>query len=342
MLYNNDIKKVESLDKLLYESGFRKERASRRVSDGTFFKPFEKDYLLHVISSERLDGVISKVHKALDIGDMESLEDHISINNFPVSYKGNLVYGIGKYLHWFRGYYYQVSGTPDGQCTVQSPYFWMRDFLNIVFDTTRFVGRYTHVEEFVLSMSAMSTALFYYDKTMALLSTPQGISEFDAFLAENYNQHHPCAASFDTKKVLDCFSAYECANIPSDVLITNAVLLGNDYNGRTCAILSLRDDGITVVTRKFKGYLVSNFRFPDWYVDSDGVYENKFGRNPYRETKAAIECFVQFALMYSGVRVLSTGFFFMRKDADLKESIMVNIPVIYNAGQLADFIEGKQ
>ena len=338
MLYNNDPKKVETLDELLVNSGYFDYLRKYDSDVGESLKDFEKDYLLHVASEEELDGVIEFVKRGLELHNMGMIDDALEINNFPVLYKGNLVFGMQKYLHWFRGYYYQMSYTPDGIGTVQSPYFWMRDTLQIVHNTVRYCKEYEGVEEFVLSMSALSTALNYYSKMRKMLSTAEGVKEFDQFLAENYARHFPYHTNFDTPKVLDCFSEEVCPVIPSDILVSNAVLLGHGMTGaKTVAILAVTDDSIKVVVKLNRGYRVATFALPDWYTDSHNVYEAEFGENPYKASAYPIESLVQFVLMYCGVRISCNGFFHMRKDVDRKNSITVNLPIILDVSGLDDF-----
>lgn len=333
MLYNNDPKKVEALDQMLFE-----ELCPSRLDGRSFLEQYEKEYLIHVISGDRLDALIAAVKEALNKNNIDLLRETLRVNNRPVLYKGNLVYGISKYLHWFRGYYYQMSGTPEGYYTVQAPYFWMRDLLHVVNSTERFTRYYPHVEEFVLSLSAMTTGLFYYDKTKLLLSTPSGVAEFDAFLTENFAKHFPYKTHFDTQSVLDRFQSYNCPNIPSDVLVSGAVLLSNSYDRRNCAVLALSDTEITVVLKKRNGYEVVAFELPEWYTDPDLVYQEDFEENPYKENPYALECIIQFVLMYSGVRVSSDGFFSMDKGIDVSNPIAANIPVLHSADQLDGLI----
>lgn len=343
MLYNNDPKKVEALDQMLFEKfGTDREYEDKEC----YFEDYQHDYLLRVIYPKKLDELIAAVAKAIECGNDRDIHKALRLTNPPVLYNKNLVLGMDKYLHWFRGYYYQVSYTPDGIGAVNTPYYRMLEPMEITRRTNYYVSEYKGAAEFILSMSALTTALNYYDRVMELLSTEEGIKEFDQFLSENYLKHNSGTMDFNTHKVLERFSEETCDAIPSDILVNNVVLLGHDVSmisassgKQTVAILSISKDNITVVTKLRDSYRKVEFAFPDWYTDIKGLYAEEFDENPYKESHYTLGSFVQFVLLYAGVRFSSTGFYLMRKDVDKKHPIIANIPVVWDASQLDDVLE---
>lgn len=340
-MYNNDVKKVEALDKMLFDSDYREYGEEFQIEKGTFFEEYEKDFLLHLVSEEKLDKMLEDIQVAIAANDMKKVHEAMERNITPVLHNGNLVYGIHKYLHWFRGYYYQMSCTPDGQYTVNSPYFWMTEPMKTAYCVVNSCEGYEGVEEFILSLSAMTTALYVYEKTKNLLSTPEGVAEFDKFLASNYPTHCGHTLKYDTQKVLSCFKEYDCAHIPSEVLVHNAILLGNRVTNNTKALLSYSDTMITLVLKTTNGFKVVEFSMPDWYTDSKNIYAAEVGENPFKESPDTLASLIQFVLLYGGIRVSSNGFFHTRKDVDRKHTIQANLRVAWDASQLDDFICGK-
>lgn len=336
MLYNNDPKKVEALDQML----FKKLGTNREFEDKDgYFEDFEFDYLQHVIPPDKLDEVIFEIACAISSGDNTRVSKALNITNPPVSYKGNLVFGMNKYLHWFRGYYYQVSHTPDGHYTVQSPYFWMDKLLHLVYSNARWTDSvYPAVEEFVLIISALSTGFNYYDSMKRMISIPDGVAAFDEFLTENRKKYSRNPYHFNTQKVLDLFEEHYCEHIPADILVQNAVAIRHANSGNNFGILSVTDTDVVTVIRTHGKFKVTKFKLPDWYTDASGVYDEEFGENPYKNTAKAMEAFVQFVLYYSGLRTHYGGMYPLGGDIDRKYSIHANIKSVSNAEDLANFI----
>ena len=336
MLYNNDPRKVEALDQML----FKKFGTNREFEDKDgYFEDFELDYLQHVIPPDKLDEVIFEIACAISSGDNTRVSKALNITNPPVLYKGNLVFGMNKYLHWFRGYYYQVSYTPDGHYTVQSPYFWMDKLLHLVYSNARRTcDTYTNVEEFVLTISALSTSLNYYDSMKRMISTPDGVAAFDEFLVENRKKYSRTSYDFNTQKVLDLLEEYTCEHIPADILVQNAVVIRNEFSDNNICILSVTDTHIVTVIRTHGKFKVIKFTLPDWYTDASSVYDEEFGENPYKNTPDAMEIFVQFVLYYSGVYTHSIGMYPLGGEINRKYSIHANIKSVSNAEDLANFI----
>lgn len=80
----------------------------------------------------------------------------------------SIVYGAEKYLHWFRGYYYQISSTPDGCGAEVTPAARM-DHLIAATRTLESAYR-DEAKAFVVALSMLTTAYCYYDKTVDALN----------------------------------------------------------------------------------------------------------------------------------------------------------------------------
>lgn len=335
MLYDNDVKKVDKLDRMLFDK-FAKDKEDDDAE--LYFEDFERDYLQHVISPEKLDAFISDIESALEKGDRRGLNKALNVTNKPLLYKGSLVFGINKYLHWFRGNYYQVSHTPDGQYTVESPYFWMDKLLYIVHHNARRTkDAYPGVEEFVLTISALTTGLNYYDAMKRMISTPEGLAEFDTFLATDLKKSSGYEYVFNTKSVLDSFEEYTCNHLPSDIMTENTVLVRREVSNTNLCVLCVDDTHITTVTHVKGMYKVIKFKLPGWYTDDKNVYE-EFGGNPYKQNTAALEVMIQFVLYYSGVCVYSIGVCPLGGQIDRKYSIEANIHVITDGPSFEKYI----
>lgn len=339
MMYNNNPCKVNELDRML------KVLADEKCSDGHYFEFFERDYLTHLIPESKLDNIIEEVRKCIADGDDDIPINLLNLNNEPVHYKGNLVFGIGKYLHWFRGYYYQVSSTPDGNGTVESPYFGMQYLMNVVYNAERYgPSEYKGIKEFVLAISAMTTGLAYYDAMKKMLSNEDGVKEFNEFLMADITQHESGKFNFDTQSILDMFEEYSCDNVPSDILLQNCVLLENNYSKQQFCVLSIDKESITTVMPLKSGKLrVLRFKLPMWYTDPDRLYLDKDEEeddyvNPFKATSYAMESFVQFVLAYSGIKIYSGGMYAVGSSFDREKSVHANIASIDDTSKLADFI----
>ena len=166
----------------------------------------------------------------------------------------SIVYGAEKYLHWFRGYYYQISSTPDGCGAEVTPAARMDHLIA----ATRALG-YAYRDEakaFVVALSMLTTAYCYYDKTVDALNSDSVI--FDKLLSIHDSRLY---AVMHYTHVFSSVYKY---------FTPDGTLLIRDQNGMGYA--TIYRDTVSMhlqICEGVRAYTDFVLVYPDWLVDID-------------------------------------------------------------------------
>lgn len=173
----------------------------------------------------------------------------------------SLMLGINHYLHWFRGYHFQISNTHDGQYE----HYAGADRLDNARAVVRYVSDAEAAEKFV-TVGCLIPVLCHFDQGRKLLK--QNTELVNEFINTTYNRvyHDSC----DTDSFMKYIMVEERSklNFPDDFpeyTYTAVRLMEDDVS---YGLLLLYKDHVTLLTRcKSDVYRVSTLSLPEWFDD---------------------------------------------------------------------------
>jgi hypothetical protein len=306
-MYEN--KKVEELVKAFSDKGMY----SAYESDDSYVCADDMVFFDKVCSAEVLDTCINIVRTAESAEDAwDKLSSSGMLNCTPKLVNNRLVFGFQKYMHWFRGCYYQTSYTYNGIGSREHTYFRLDYALTGV-------GNKLAVEQ-LLTAAALATALRYYKQTMKMLSSEEGVKEFEGLVRSDIAKHH---------KYIDP-SDYSVSCLLDLVTVETSKHLVDEPAGEGTKVVQLNTKGalylskerVRVTTQESGLYVMHTLTVPEWVwsgEDDDCLYfEDKHPNH-------IMELLVEFMLAYSGIRLGILGIFSM---VDRKSAVKVNCPCI--------------
>lgn len=201
----------------------------------------------------------------------------------------SLVFGFAKYMHWFRGYYFQVSGTPNGRGSVITPGCRMDYIMNAIADFPEDLR--IEASAFVLAMSALTTAYVYFKPTtVAVVSESE---ELDRFLKAS-GEHTWCRDNVCIDSVMRYVTTSQSLEM-FDVDTGAAVLVTEDNHGY--AVLSYADNALHLQVKRrgedlprYHEYVLT---FPAWMNMMDPKDEDFALLNDW---SCLVQAFVEFLL----------------------------------------------
>ena len=244
----------------------------------------------------------------------------------PTLVRNSLVYGMGAYLHWFRGCYFQISGTHTGVGTREQSYLRMDSLISSssVFDYNTKTTRAEFVN-FVLVMCSLTTALHYYDKTMKLISSEDGIETYNKFLKVSARGEHDASQDICLDDVMKYVSVTRSKFMPSiEPDDGMCILLADDGVRKSYAVLHVSHRAISVHCKEENGYVCYKFTVPEWFsaVDADGNYLLK-------HRCYAFDVFIEFIIGYAGIRCSGLVIY------PIKSKLSKKVPISYNCSKVA-------
>lgn len=294
-MYKSENDKVNELVKVFIEKGLFS------VQDDGEHDVCADDmyYFEHVCTPENLDACI---HEAKELKDATSawkwLRDSGLLNCSPVLVGDSLVYGFQKYMHWFRGYYYQVSYTKDGDGSREHSY----SRLDLAIKGVT-IPEAIHQ---LLAAALLVTALRYRKQTQKLLDTEDGVKLLEDVLNSDLNEHYPrChGKSYGLRNLLQYVKVSRAKYFDTyvDDEDTKVVQLGAKSANPARSVMVLSKEKIIVVTKEGSNYVTHELSVPEWVysLDEDGF--------PMIENHVPVmELLTEFLLSYSGVRLGITG-----------------------------------
>lgn len=227
----------------------------------------------------------------------------------------SLVYGWQKYLHRYKGYYFQISATPSGFGQVETPNTRIDLLLRAVPSSS-----ITDVVNFIATMNALSVALRYYDKTMDLLTNHSEV--FDKFLSNSWG------VDAKVESVLGRITTWNLRykpNLDLDNAVNVMLVDGNSMYG----LLSYSKGELSVLTketdRKYKRVALS---IPVWIKD---VYDRTL----------FYAAFIEFILAYAGIRATHYTMYPHQNKHACKLTVAYNIRERFGTyDELTDYMTG--
>ena len=226
----------------------------------------------------------------------------------------SLIISDDKYLHWFRGYYFQISYTEYGDGEYNTSCFRM-DYLLRCCRSSGLSGRSA---QFVFVMSALTTLLCLYGRMNCWLKTESGKQTFNEFLSlssRNECQVGKDVCLDDLMKYVDIDKFETAPSITPDDKA--CVLLNHDVP--YAAVVS-EENCIKVI--KYSGeeekWLVFTVRYPGWMAVTDDFFDED--RNVFK--KAILE----FILTYSGIRTNYIAMYPIKVSTKKVKPVHYNLP----------------
>ena len=279
----------------------------------------------HFVSYSVIEEMLSEANKYTgNNGDdaanyYKALEKLGYLNVVPVIANKNaeipsLVLSDDKFLHWFRGYYFQMSYTDYGDGEYNSSCFRM-DYLLRICRESELPGR---PAAFTFVMSAVTTLLCLYSRMKYWLNTDLGKDTFNEFLA--LSSRNECQVFNDV--CLDDLMKYvdtEQFDIAPTLTPDNkaCVLLNHDIP--YAAVVS-EENCIKVIKYSTENEKCTVFtvRYPGWMTVSDEFF--KEDRNEFK--KALLE----FILTYSGIRTNYIAMYPIKTSTKKIKPVRYNLP----------------
>ena len=251
-------------------------------------------YLERFCSDDTLDACIYKVLSAKwGVDGVEWLHAHGLLSCTPTLADGSLVYGFQKYLHWFRGYYYQVSNTSDGVGSRAHSYTRLDWALKGV--------QSPEAAHQVLTAAMLITAFHYRKQTETLLSTVDGVRTLEAMINDDLRTHYGYTESYTLQNLLKYVkvSRSEYLDTYVDGPGTLVVQLGVKSDCSARGMLVLSRETVVVVTKEGEDYVTHELTVPEWVYAVDGGDGCHMAEN----LAHVMMLFVEFLLCYSGMRL---------------------------------------
>lgn len=308
-MYKYENKKVEELVKAFSDKGMY----SEYESDDSYVCANDMVFFDKLCSSEVLDTCINIVRTAES--DDDAWDELISsgmCNCTPKLVGNSLVFGFKKYMHWFCGYYYQISYTYSGFGSREHTYFRLDRALTGV-------GNKLAVEQ-LLTAAALATALRYYKQTMKMLSSEEGVKEFEGLMRGDIATHHKYIdpSDYSVSCLLDLVTVETSKHLVDEPVGegTKVVQLG------TKGALYLSKERVRVTTQERGLYVMRTLTVPEWvWSEEDDDCLCLEDKHPSHIMKLLVE----FMLAYSGIRLGLWEIFSM---VDRKSAVRVNCPCI--------------
>lgn len=178
----------------------------------------------------------------------------------------SLMLGVDKYLHWFRGYYFQISYTHIGNGAVYSG----ADRMDFALRQVKYIKDSEAAKRFIL-VACLIPVLSYVDKGRKLLNNNTEL--LDKFLEKTSYCSRVSGATISD--FMDCISSEEFVYQPDryEGLVTDASIreemriMDGDFS---YGLIQFCDDRIRLITRTADSkYLITTLTLPEWLTASD-------------------------------------------------------------------------
>lgn len=244
----------------------------------------------------------------------------------PVIVDNSICFGPRKYLHWFRGYNFQVSQNPDATWYKVKP-------CNRIDYLLRDVGSYQGEDvykytSFVIASSILASAYRFYKQTCRILESNDDQNLFDVLLKHVETKYDSSIVKDLTVNCLKQYMSVDVCARPCLEVDCNAenILLIDDLNDTHIAVLSIYPESSkrVVVTTKCdnKLYYRHTILLPE-FIDHFNV------------NLLILMC--ELCLGYAGVYIASEGFYKnIHKNREVKHIIN---RCAYTFSDIVDLIE---
>lgn len=277
------------------------------------FENFEEKevqyYMSNCLTDEELQEAVSILgcSKDLTSAQAEMVRQGL-FSRTPMLVEDSLVYSVDKYLHWFRGYYFQMSSTHNGIGCVHN------SCTRLHYLEDSFNDKHMEYNNFVFTTCALITALHFYDVTMDLLSTKDGVAEFNKFLQVSAENEYLVSNNVCLDNCMKYVTKEEVAYKPNfDIYGGKTINIlcnyGKPKSKATLGVLNICENAVRFMYQtKDKNYTLYTINTPDYISKQSELYV----------------MLVEFLIAYAGFRVVWYDIYPLNKLA--KEII----PITYN------------
>ena len=178
----------------------------------------------------------------------------------------SIILGIDKWLHWFRGYYFQISDTSDGVGEVYHGVDRLDHTLDYLEDL-KYIDSYNQAARDVFT-ACLIPVLCHYDCGIDILRSNREL--VNDFLEQSCGRSYVKSASLDDFDRLYSETVYESKPEIDDVLSDEtyqAIQLICD--GKCYGVLVLSSSEFVLIKSSSGSYKVAKFRLPDWFSLTD-------------------------------------------------------------------------
>lgn len=204
----------------------------------------------------------------------------------------SLCIAYNRYLHDFRGYYFQISGTRDGVGSHAMSCFRMDKLLRITRDNVEDKCKCGLLTNFIVAMSALTTLLDYFEYTQKLLNDSREVME--KFINETVKAKYRYAAGMTEQPLailLDSTRIQKSSELPTVEPDNLNIALYDKHDNSYYGLLECCENLIKFTKFNGKQYSTTVLTIPETLNEDLQPYKDVF-----------MCAFVEYVLKFSGVR----------------------------------------
>ena len=227
------------------------------------------------------------VKKFTDLGDSELIPFTPTIIGDDIP---SLRITPNRYLHWFRGYYFQLSGTHNGSCCYNTSCFSMEELMSLC--KGHLGDESPDSFNFVFVMSALTTLLKSYYCMQNWLQTSEGKRMFNKFLSLSAEQEYYVSSCVCLDDLLQYVTVTKTNQKPVITATDKACTLS--VNDLQYAVVVDATKYLIVVTQTdCSEWTVTTLQYPKWLAVNEDFTQNS--------RKLFNRAMLEFILVYSGI-----------------------------------------
>ena len=294
-------------------------------------------YLRLCCSEEQIDSLIHYLSSANKF-DLFSTPKKLGIAEcYPILYKNSLILGASNYLHWFRGYYFQVSCTHTGIYSNHVSNSRL-DFAMSYEVNSAIREKYVNM---LFSASALIPAYKCNDNFHKFIETEEGRKVFNSFLNAARVYDARINYSVDVCNLLDSITVKEYSedltlDVESESTMNVQLIKGNVIQNKNIpiAVLSLSANFIRIIWKNKvnSNYVSKTLQLPENLFSADNILDNS--ESAYT---SAYLMLLEFMLVYCGFR-FSPNIYVLPREKDIKSNDL-KFPTFKNINDFTTLVE---